>query len=171
MIRLIKKCLEEAYEEAQENNPDWKQAKGLIGHAEAAVADDNAQGDDSALVDFQRKIVPFDSLNLALEETLKRNQKNAAGRARQDLIICASLIDKVPNLGGLTRTAEIFAANRLVIPDKKVVKMDNFKTISAAANDWVTIEECKEEVSRGYVDATPRPMGHMIIRHIYQDLF
>lgn len=56
-----------------------------------------------------------------------------------------TVVDKVPNLAGLTRTAEIFAAQTLVIPNLTVKKQDDFKTISASANDWIEIEECKED--------------------------
>jgi tRNA G18 (ribose-2'-O)-methylase SpoU len=73
--------------------------------------------------------------------------KNARGRKKQKLIVCASLVDKVPNLGGLARTSEIFAAERLVIPDTTVCKMDNFKSISVGAGDWIDIEGCREDVS------------------------
>jgi len=38
--------------------------------------------------------------------------------------VCASLIEKVTNLAGLTRTAEIFAAEKIIVPDAKVKKMD-----------------------------------------------
>jgi tRNA guanosine-2'-O-methyltransferase len=101
---------------------------------------------DSDVVNFQRKIIPLDALNLALEELREKRLRNSAGRKKQELIVCATLVDKVPNLGGLARTAEIFAADRLVIPDLRVAKMDNFKSISVGAGDWIEIEECKEEV-------------------------
>ena len=77
---------------------------------------------------------------------MKKGLKRAAGNRKQELIVCASLVDKAPNLGGLARTAEIFSANRLVIPDKSVCKMDNFKSLSVGAGDWIDIEEVKEEV-------------------------
>ncbi|OEU08068.1 tRNA/rRNA methyltransferase, partial [Fragilariopsis cylindrus CCMP1102] len=64
---------------------------------------------------------------------------------KQELIICASLVDKIPNLAGLARTSEIFAAKSLVIPDLSVTKMDNFKSISVGAADWINIEEVKIE--------------------------
>jgi tRNA guanosine-2'-O-methyltransferase len=102
--------------------------------------------EDSDVVNFQRKIIPLDALNLALEELREKRLRNSAGRKKQELIVCATLVDKVPNLGGLARTAEIFAADRLVIPDLRVSKMDNFKSISVGAGDWIEIEECKEEV-------------------------
>ena len=58
--------------------------------------------------------------------------------------MCASLIDKVTNLAGLTRTAEIFAAEKIIVPDATVRKMDNFKSIAVGAEDWIDVEECKE---------------------------
>ena len=70
------------------------------------------------------------------------------GTHKQPLIVCATLVDKIPNLGGLARTSEIFAAQKLVIPDRSVVKMDNFQSLSVGAADWIDIEEVKEEVSR-----------------------
>lgn len=47
--------------------------------------------------------------------------RDAAGRACQPLIVVASFIDKATNLGGLTRTCEIFSAESLVIGDEKFV--------------------------------------------------
>ena len=98
-------------------------------------------------MNFQRKIIPLDSLNLAMEDLREKRIRNAAGNRKQQLIVCATLIDKVPNLGGLARTAEIFSASQLVIPDIGVCKMDNFKSLSVGAGDWIDIEEVKEAVS------------------------
>lgn len=42
------------------------------------------------------------------------------GGGRQGLIVVATLIDKVPNLAGLTRTCEVFKAEALVLGDLKV---------------------------------------------------
>lgn len=39
-------------------------------------------------------------------------------RKRNDIIVCASLIDKIPNLGGLARTSEIMNASGLVINNR-----------------------------------------------------
>jgi len=79
-----------------------------------------------------------------LEHHQQQNLQNAAGRKRQSLIVCATLIDKIPNLAGLARTVEIFAAEKLVVPDKRVCKMDSFRSISVTAGDWIDIEECEE---------------------------
>lgn len=43
-----------------------------------------------------------------------------AGTRRHDLVVVASLIDKVPNLAGLARTAEVLGAGTLVLGDLRV---------------------------------------------------
>lgn len=48
---------------------------------------------------------------------------------------------QVPNLAGLARTCEIFAASRLVVPDLRVLKNPSFTKISTGAEQWLPIEE------------------------------
>ena len=60
---------------------------------------------------------------------------------RQELIVVASLIDKLPNLAGLTRTCEVFRAAALVVSDKNIVKDPLFASISVTAEQWVPLIE------------------------------
>ena len=161
MMEVIKRSLEEVYTEAHDNEntttdaPMWKQLEQLMENMEVTSSSinkndgDHTNEDDSdcGLVNFQRKIIPFDTLLLGMDGPQQDN-RNAAGRNCQDLIVCASFIDKVPNLAGLARTAEIFAAQKLILPDLTVTKMDNFQSISVGAGEWVQMEECKEKVSQ-----------------------
>ena len=155
LIDVIKECLVETFEEATiGEQPFWKQIENgtplsddMTGQWNVAVTAAEKEQVDN----FQRKIIPLDALNLALEDMKERKEHNAAGRRKQKLIVCATLVDKAANLGGLARTSEIFAADRLVIPDIQVTKMDIFKSLSASAGDWIEIEECKEKVSWGPV--------------------
>lgn len=62
---------------------------------------------------------------------------------RQDIIVVASLIDKVPNLAGITRTCEIFRARKLLVPDASVTSDPTFASISVSAENWVDIKELK----------------------------
>ncbi|KAL7559047.1 hypothetical protein ACA910_016386 [Epithemia clementina (nom. ined.)] len=144
MVDIVKKVLVEVYDEARgDNAPTWKRVKEMI---ELDDTDKNSCWKPAPNeLNFQRKIVPLETLNLAFEEARERRLRNVAGRRKQPLIVCASLIDKVPNLGGLARTAEIFAATKLVIPDINATKMDNFTSLSVGAGDWIEIEECTEE--------------------------
>lgn len=146
LVEAIKMCLQEIYEDSHSQSiPSWRQVEALL----EPQQDQNTSGNDckqSNLVNFQRKIIPIDAVNLLLEDTRERRLRNSVGRRKQQLIVCASLVDKVPNLGGLARTAEIFAADRLVVPDINMTHMDNFKTLCVGADEWIQIEECREEV-------------------------
>lgn len=71
-------------------------------------------------------------------ELLKRVYE---GRARNQIIMCASLIDKVPNLAGLARTSEIMNANCLVISNRSVCDLDEFKGVSVTSEKWLPIHE------------------------------
>ncbi|KAL3916780.1 MAG: hypothetical protein SGILL_005026 [Bacillariaceae sp.] len=180
-IDAIRECLRSVYEEAHgDEAPVWKQIsqwkaeQALLQEAAEDSDDEGDETDDNA--NFQRKIIPLDSLNLTLEDLREQRLSNAAGTHKQPLIVCASLVDKMPNLGGLARTSEIFAAQSLVIPDKSVTKMDNFKSLSVGAADWIEIEECKEDVSTlelywdvYYFYLRQQPKDYTVI--LYQDLF
>lgn len=56
---------------------------------------------------------------------------------KQSIIIVASLLDRVPNLAGLTRTCEIFRAEALVLADLSVVRDPDFAGISVTAERHV----------------------------------
>jgi hypothetical protein len=146
LVGVMKETLREVFAEGNSHDtPEWKHLENLLSTEHSCLDTDVTK---NGSVNFQRKIIPLDALNLALEHIQDRQQRNRAGRKKQPLIVCATLVDKVPNLGGLARTAEIFAAERLVIPDLRVTQMDNFKSLSVTAGDWIEIEECKETVRR-----------------------
>ncbi|CAH2078761.1 unnamed protein product [Thlaspi arvense] len=60
---------------------------------------------------------------------------------RQDLILVASLLDRIPNLAGLARTCEIFKASGLAVADANVIHDKQFQLISVTAEKWVPIIE------------------------------
>jgi hypothetical protein len=147
MIDAIKKCLEQVYLEAREHEaPMWKQVADMLERDKPTALLQDFLGSETELVNFQRKIIPLDSLELDFEESRQKRLRNALGQKKQQLVVCASLIEKVPNLAGLARTSEIFAVARLVIPDTAVCRMDIFKNISVGAGEWIDIEGCKESV-------------------------
>ncbi|CAJ1961861.1 unnamed protein product [Cylindrotheca closterium] len=140
LVDAMKDILKNIYSEAHADDaPAWKQIENIV------KAEQSTEGENDTEVNFQRKIIPLDSLNLAMEDVRQKRIRNTVGNPKQQLIVCASLVDKVPNLGGLARTSEIFAADRLVVPDISVTKMDNFKSLSVGAGEWIDIEEVKEE--------------------------
>jgi hypothetical protein len=159
MVEIIKATLADVYKESHGiDAPTWKQVQSMIDQADDdTTVPATLSSDGGALVNFQRKIIPLDALNLALDEHREKRFRNLAGRRRQPLIVCASLVDKVPNLAGLARSCEIFAADRLVVPNKRVCKMDNFTSISVGASDWIDVEECPEKVCSKRDDGTSSP--------------
>ncbi|VDK17378.1 unnamed protein product [Anisakis simplex] len=63
------------------------------------------------------------------------------------LIVIASLIDKMANIGGLCRTSEIFGAEKLVVDNAAIINNQNFKALSLSSENWITVEEvCKTEL-------------------------
>lgn len=64
-----------------------------------------------------------------------------SGRSRNDIILVASLIDKVPNLAGLARTCEVFGAGRLVLSDLSVARDPSFAAVSVTAEQWLPLEQ------------------------------
>eukprot|EP00210_Caulerpa_lentillifera_P003267 g3118.t1 len=72
-------------------------------------------------------------------------------RKKQDIVIVASLVDKIPNLAGLARTCEVFQAKQLVISDLHILKTHQFTSISVTAEDLVEIEEVKPVALRPWL--------------------
>ena len=95
----------------------------------------------AAVQHLQTKITPFDNLQLTIESSIITRQNTSTARPRQDLIVVASLIDKVTNLAGIARTCEIFAAKELVLSDLSVVKSHDFQSISVASAGWMPMRE------------------------------
>lgn len=60
---------------------------------------------------------------------------------RSHLVVVASLIDKAPNLGGLTRTSEIFAVSALVVDNLDIARSKEFTSLSTTAEKHVPLIE------------------------------
>jgi len=65
-------------------------------------------------------------------------------KKRNELIVCATFIEKVPNLAGLARTCEIMNAQCLLIENKLVTEDEIFKGISVTSEKWIPIHEVKQ---------------------------
>jgi len=81
---------------------------------------DNAQN-------AQRKYIPSQPLD---EHTTKSM-----------LIVVASLIDKVTNLGGLARTCQVFGASTLIVDNLSCVEKKEFTALSMTAEKHQSIIE------------------------------
>ncbi|RHZ41186.1 hypothetical protein DYB26_002213 [Aphanomyces astaci] len=113
-------------------------------------------GDDDQVI-VQRKIDPnatafLDELLAQTQaESLRDKQVNARRRRHQPVVVCASLVDKLPNVAGLARTCEIFNASKLLIPNMAMTHDILFRQISVTANKWVDMEEVPPSNVRSYL--------------------
>jgi len=65
--------------------------------------------------------------------------------------MCASLIDKIPNLAGLARTSEIMNASSLIIDKADITELEEFKGISVTSEKWLPIYEVREKDLLNYL--------------------
>lgn len=82
---------------------------------------------------FQRKIDNVLSIFPVGETRVKR---------KSEIVVIASLLEKMPNLANLTRTCEIFGVRELVIPTKNILKDQGFLTVTVTAEKWLPFVEC-----------------------------
>jgi len=66
--------------------------------------------------------------------------------------MCASLIDKIPNLAGLSRTSEIMNASALVINNRAICETEEFKGVAVTSEKWLPIYEVKEKDLYQYLE-------------------
>ena len=82
-------------------------------------------------VHFQRKYDPKGDV-----DTKPKTKKT-------ELVILATFVDKVTNMAGLCRTAEIFGVRKLLVPQANVVTDSEFKAMSMTSEKWLEIEEVR----------------------------
>eukprot|EP00698_Gefionella_okellyi_P015086 TRINITY_DN4233_c0_g1_i1.p1 TRINITY_DN4233_c0_g1~~TRINITY_DN4233_c0_g1_i1.p1 ORF type:complete len:1285 (-),score=374.88 TRINITY_DN4233_c0_g1_i1:315-4169(-) len=78
------------------------------------------------------------------------------------LIVVGSLVEKAPNLAGLTRTVEVFGAQQLLIPSMSILQDPQYKNISVSAERWAPIAECAPADLPAYL-ALKRSEGFTIV--------
>lgn len=93
------------------------------------------------LSDVQKKIVAWKPLPPTEDPFLQKSEMYKKEMQRGELVLCASLIDRTPNLGGLCRTCEIFGVRTLVIGAMRYLDDTNFKSLSVTAEKWINIEQ------------------------------
>ncbi|CAO3698396.1 unnamed protein product [Rhizopus stolonifer] len=108
---------------------------------------------------YQKKIMPWEMM-LETDMDLTKNlvKKN---RRRNDLIVVASLVDRLPNLAGLCRTCEIFNASQLVVPTLKIKEDVGFTSVSVSSERWMPMIEVAEPDVAAYLQSK-REEGYVI---------
>jgi tRNA guanosine-2'-O-methyltransferase len=120
---------------------------------------------ESMRVNFQQKIAPVkaqfveETSEGALDPSVAANPAAPVSDLESTktrlapgshLILCASLVSKPVNLGGLCRTAEIMTA-RLILSDAKLLMDQHFVAVSSTANRWADIEIVAVEALVAYL--------------------
>ncbi|KAL7067791.1 RNA methyltransferase, TrmH family protein [Cryptosporidium serpentis] len=108
--------------------------------------------------DYQLKFDPND--DNSPEILMKR--EHCKESKRSDLIVVGTLVDKIPNLAGLTRTCEVFKVGRLLLKTRKILNDSLFRQISVTAEKWLPIDELRESDICKYIHSM-RLQGYIVI--------
>nr|CAD7574392.1 unnamed protein product [Timema californicum] len=97
----------------------------------------------------QKKIIPWRSMvsQYNTSQFTPRANRTLSG----GLVVVASLIDKLPNLGGLSRTCEVFGVDEYVIGSLKYIEDKQFQSLSVTAEKWINILEVKPHLLPEYL--------------------
>lgn len=120
-----------------------------------ATCGKNANGFTLAEIEVEDQL-----LMSTIESRIKEMDKMTGGR--QDLIVVASLLGRIPNLAGLARTCEVFKAASLIIADASIIQDKQFQLISVTAEKWIPIQEVPELNLKEFLKAKKRE-GYSIL--------
>jgi tRNA G18 (ribose-2'-O)-methylase SpoU len=98
--------------------------------------EDNAAATVGVHKNVQKKLVPWCSIFPDQDLASGLRQKQEEG-----LIVVASLIDRLPNLGGLSRTCEVFGVSEYIVGSLKYTEDKQFRSLSVTAEQWIPISE------------------------------
>ncbi|OIV94093.1 hypothetical protein TanjilG_05473 [Lupinus angustifolius] len=121
------------------------------------------KGDAEAEIRFRndetyRKMAEIERDDLLLDQMLqsRRSSLDRLKASRQNIILVASLLDRIPNLAGLARTCEVFRASGLAIADTSIISDKQFQLISVTAEKWVPITEVPVDSLKAYLQKKKR---------------
>ncbi|KAJ2950255.1 hypothetical protein O0L34_g11618 [Tuta absoluta] len=87
---------------------------------------------------IQKKYTPWKNMS-DIDVFESEKKKETCG----ELIVVASLIDKLPNLGGMARTSEVFGVKTYVVDSLRHLQDKTFQGLSVSAERWVNVEEVR----------------------------
>ncbi|KAJ6649786.1 putative methyltransferase TARBP1 [Pseudolycoriella hygida] len=91
---------------------------------------------------LQKKLIPIKSMRPD-PDLLVTLPCDTYRRYGEGLIVVANLVSRLPNLGGLTRTCEIFGVEQLILDSLKRVENPEFQSVSMTSEKWMNIGELK----------------------------
>ncbi|XP_064403446.1 probable methyltransferase TARBP1 isoform X4 [Halichondria panicea] len=107
--------------------------------------------------DIQKKITPWSNPTTVVNELFPNSLSGLSLAGQQDkgdisgLILVTTLLSKVPNIGGLCRTCEIFGVSELVIDNAKILGDVLFQSLSVTSDKWITITEVRLNALKKYL--------------------
>eukprot|EP00775_Hariotina_reticulata_P010586 gene10586-10744_t len=78
----------------------------------------------------------FDDASISRVEAVVASRMSQPG-----LVVCASLLDNLPNLAGLCRTCESLSTEALVLSSRSLAATDAFKRQSVTSERWIQLLE------------------------------
>jgi tRNA G18 (ribose-2'-O)-methylase SpoU len=129
--------------------------------ATGVAGDGEDEGDGEG--DVQKKIVPWSGPE-ALHELFPNHVVVEGGRndLEKSIILVSSLVNKPANLGGLSRTCEIFGVTELVIGNKNILEDALFQALSVTSERWLNITEVRVPELSGYLLAA-KQQGYTLV--------
>jgi tRNA G18 (ribose-2'-O)-methylase SpoU len=134
----------------------WKRAAAEVSKKDLATV---AATSTKSVAFVQRKVDRVREARLAALQSeddaateINGRKRNAVGKETLPLIVCASLVDKAPNLAGLARTCEVFACEQLVVADAAITAKKEFQQIAATAEKWIPIAGVPPAELRGWLE-------------------
>lgn len=103
--------------------------------------DDNKTNAFENLDIVQRKMTPWSEI-LQSKEQVKQ---------LTNLVVVAVFVEKVANIGGLSRTCEIFGVKQLVVHDAKITSNKEYKSLSMCSEGWLNITEVKHNAVKDFL--------------------
>lgn len=102
---------------------------------------------NSMMDNFQRKIDMHrtEALWSVVTAAADPDDSSPPRPPKADVWVCASLVEKMSNLGGLARTSEIFNVQGLTVGSRKISSSSDFGKLSVNANKWVDIRVVEPE--------------------------
>ncbi|XP_041351948.1 probable methyltransferase TARBP1 isoform X2 [Gigantopelta aegis] len=123
-------------------------------------AEKSEECDEDGEGDVQKKIMPW-RLMTPDEESFDYEFKKKLHKPG-GLVLVTSLIEKIPNLGGLCRTSEIFGVSEFVLRNLHYIDDKMFQVLSVTAQNWIPITEVPPERLIEFMD-DKRKEGYTLI--------
>ncbi|CAH0581607.1 unnamed protein product [Chrysodeixis includens] len=98
----------------------------------------NLIGDSEGSGTIQKKYVPWKNMGDVNLYDIEKKRESPS-----ELIVVASLIDKLPNLGGMARTSEVFGVQTYVVDSLRHLQDKQFQGLSVSAERWINVEEVR----------------------------